>query len=590
MSVAKISIPNPQDVKDFPMGNSKAKIVNDRGHLRVIEREYYWSTEKKRGQEHRVYLGYVVDGRFLTNEQYRKDFKRNGKARLISRDKLNLPDPKLLLTTASALETVQAAEFPLYYAVAEQTGLIKDLTAVWGAQGADTILSVAFHWLHTSQNAAYLYESWCEGKLLPRIDPMTSEELSEFFADLASVPSWRRDFFKLRIERLPEDEILSYDATQVASEGTEISYAQYGKGKEGIIQQQVGLILLVGQHSGMPVLFRILPGNITDVTMVQDMLFRFGELTDTSKRVMAAVVDRGYFSSGNIASFIDHKSKVIMAANFSHTWIRDAAEKAMPELWSSCSKIRDSDCFGYTVPMEREFQDGVKRKFWVHVYRSDLKSHTENTAFFSRLDEFEKQWTDWDDYAHDDTCPLLKSHLLKYYVKPKDGFKPGDVLLKRDHVKIDETTRYFGMFANVSTMECGTTDALRTYRERDLIEKTFKNGKSIVEMDTVRAHTDNSMEGRFIISFTAMTILSRIYRLMNATTYEPKADGKMKTVKPLIRDMSFNEMRNNLSGVRMVYDGHGGRRWMEVTKKQHMIARRMGFPNLYVDLPTWGRR
>lgn len=146
------------------------------------------------------------------------------------------------------------------------------------------------------------------------------------------------------------------------------------------------------------------------------------------------------------------------------------------------------------------------------------------------------------------------------------------------------------MFANVSTMECGTTDALRTYRERDLIEKTFKNGKSIVEMDTVRAHTDNSMEGRFIISFTAMTILSRIYRLMNATTYEPKADGKMKTVKPLIRDMSFNEMRNNLSGVRMVYDGHGGRRWMEVTKKQHMIARRMGFPNLYVDLPTWGRR
>ena len=39
-------------------------------------------------------------------------------------------------------------------------------------------------------------------------------------------------------------------------------------------------------------IFRILPGNISDVTTVPDMLFRFDEITD-SKRVFAAVMDRG---------------------------------------------------------------------------------------------------------------------------------------------------------------------------------------------------------------------------------------------------------------------------------------------------------
>lgn len=223
MSVTKNFIPAPEDIKDFPIANSKAKIVNDRGHLRVIDREYYWSSEKKRGMERRSYIGYVVDGRYLTNEQYHQSFKRNGKLRTISTDKF----AEGMSSTFCALETVQAAEFPLYYAVAEQIGLIDDLTTVWGTQGANTILSVAFHWLHTSSNAAYLYESWCEGKLLPRIEPLSSEELSQFFADLTSVPSWRRDFFKLRIKRLPEDEILSFDATEVASAGTDISYAQY---------------------------------------------------------------------------------------------------------------------------------------------------------------------------------------------------------------------------------------------------------------------------------------------------------------------------------------------------------------------------
>ena len=114
--------------------------------------------------------------------------------------------------------------------------------------------------------------------------------MTDLLASLTAVPGWRKLFFGARMARLPENEVLCFDATEVASEAQEISYAQLGLGKTGGFQRQIGLVLLVGNKSGLPVLFRTLPGNITDVTTVKDMLFRFDELTE-GKRVFAAVLD-----------------------------------------------------------------------------------------------------------------------------------------------------------------------------------------------------------------------------------------------------------------------------------------------------------
>ena len=47
-----------------------------------------------------------------------------------------------------------------------------------------------------------------------------------------------------------------------------------------------------------------------------------------------------------------------------------------------------------------------------------------------------------------------------------------------------------------------------------LIEKSFKGGKTNIELDVVRAHGEATMEGRFIIGFAAMSILNRLYVLM----------------------------------------------------------------------------
>ena len=592
----KNPLPVPEDVQGYP-NNDKAVMIYARGKIRVVERQYYWDKQKQRGLEKRNYLGYVVDNKFYSTESYNEKYKRNGKERLVKQKKTL--DSELSVTNSKAknntcandlLSSLRAGELPLYYAVAKDLGLVEDLTNVFGKNEADAILSIAFNWLSTGDNAAYLFNSWKEDRLLPYTDDLPSKEMSAFLKQLNQTLSWRKNFFNARLNRLPDDEMLSFDATEIATSAENIDYAHLGLGKSGGFQKQVGLIILVGHKTHMPVLFRVLPGNITDVTTVQDMLYRFDEIKDAEQRVFAAVVDRGYFSLKNLASFIDHNSRVIVAAKTEVSWIAKAIDDANSTPWGNAHWIKRKDCWGKTFPVEKKFEDGQTRKLWVHVYRSEKKNSLELTTFYDALEKFENDWINWGKDTtkdHDQAeCPLRKSPMMKYFTK--DTGIPGQEAPEQNNDAIDAKVATFGFFANVTTMECTASDALENYQTRDLIEKTFKAGKSLFDMDIIHSHKSDTMEGRMIVSFVALSIINHIYNKMGLETKVELKNGKSKILKPLHQEMSFKELRNKLSGIRLTNFSDGIRRWTEVTSSQHWIARRLGYPDLYVDIPTWG--
>ena len=589
-------VPDLSNVVGFPLSEKKAKIIRDPyGNFRVVVRRYYWDSVDQRGKEKREYLGYVVDNVYYATEDYRRLFHRDGTKRCAPKKSLSAKAKDKNMTAdltdsstqafLSSLSTILVAEFPVYYAIAKETGLLEDLAQTWGADNANKILAIAFHWMHTSSNSAYLFKSWVSGKLLPYWESMESKEMTEFFRELVEQPDWRKTFFNARIARLPEDEVLSYDSTRVATEAVANPYAQCGKGKEGGYQKQVGLALLLGHKTGMPVFFRMFPGQIADVSTVADMLLRFDEINE-KKKIFAAVMDRGYFSLSNFAKFVDSRSKVIVAATMDVKWIREAIEKAITSLWEGSSHIR-GDIFGVTVPVKPKFDDNEERELWVHVFRSDSKSSIETQAFFTDLEDFESQWKNWDDDAHTGVCPLLKSRKLAYYRTPTG--LPRQCTLERDNEKINEAIRYFGFFCDVSTMPAKAAEVYDNYCARDLIEKAFRSGKSDVEMNVARAHSDITLEGRFLISFVALTILTDFHRRMKQKTTRI-VKGKAVVERPIGDEMTLKEIRNYLGSIRLINDGRGNRIWQEVTVKQHNIARRLGFPDLYRELPDWGPR
>ncbi len=155
-------------------------------------------------------------------------------------------------------------------------------------------------------------------------------------------------------------------------------------------RRQIGLSVLFGQRKGLLVMFRLFPGNIADVSTVVDLLSRV-DLIDEG-RLVAAVLDRGYFSLENIERCIDGHHKVLIAARTGENWVREAIDCAMPHMRDSRCRLHGCPVWGKTVEMELDFGEGKKHPVWVHVFRDDQKSHLANLAFFAELKQFEDDW------------------------------------------------------------------------------------------------------------------------------------------------------------------------------------------------------
>lgn len=132
---------------------------------------------------------------------------------------------------------------------------------------------------------------------------------------LSTTPDWEARFFGARLARMDEDEVYSFDATNIATKAMELADAQLGKSKEEGYRDQIGLSLLLGHKSDLPVMFLIFHGNITDVATFSNPLSR--EILQ-GKWVFAAVIDRGYFSVKNLrqlkGTILQERSYIRIAA------------------------------------------------------------------------------------------------------------------------------------------------------------------------------------------------------------------------------------------------------------------------------------
>ena len=585
-------------IKNFPVNIPGAQVAKMGERLRVIVRRYVWNEETGKKEGKCDYLGYIVENEYFDTETYRRLFDRHGRRRATPLDARSAGansaslgsfasqsdrSPTGLLKPALLETPLLAAEIPLYYAAAESTGLPEDLEAVWGKDVAAAILSLAFHRLSTSENAASRFESWAEERLLPH-EGMEFEETIQLLKDLGSATGALDAFFRRRLARLADGEEL-------------VTYAQWG-GAECGYQKRAGLVLLVGRESRLPVLFRKVPGQITDLSAAPEFLFHFDRLVQGRKVTAAAVPDAGE-ETERLARFIDAESPVVMPVGRDADWVRGAFEKARPHLRLSRARIPGRSLWGVTVPCELPepsgypLEGGSKRGIWLHVFLSEEKEALENSSFFAALDQFETDWQVWQPEAgaESGSCPLLKSPLMAFF-KPGTG-RPGETAPERNHAAIDEATRRFGCFCLASTMECDAAAALACSEAGEGVERTFTGGGAETDREALLTNADDVLQGRFFVGLVALSIFSEILRRMREPSRIPDEtdeSGREKRVRPLADEMDFDTLRSCLSAPRLAFDADGRRaRWLKISFESREIVRRLGYSSLYEEVPAWAR-
>lgn len=79
---------------------------------------------------------------------------------------------------------------------------------------------------------------------------------------------------------------------------------------------------------------------------------------------------------------------------------------------------------------------------------------------------------------------------------------------------IEAEKKYAGYFVILTNHYKDPQQVLEIYRNKDVVEKSFNNLKSDLDLERLRIHTDEAMQGRIFIGFISMILMSYIREKM----------------------------------------------------------------------------
>lgn len=502
------------------------KIKNINGHDYAYEITYYYDRKSKRSRQHSKYLGKVVDGEIVR-----------------VREEGALP-----------LHAYSYGEFLPFVALSDKLSIDKVLGSHLPADKAHTLLSLAMGRVVRPMAHANV-GAWAEGTVLPSLYPdarFSSQYISKLLAEIgrSDVPY---EVSKDIVSGLGKAPGLVYNITSLSSYSTGMSYFEWGYNRDGADLPQVNLSLVVDKALGIPVAYDITPGSIVDVTTLKGTLSR---IEGAGVNSYSVVMDRGFFSAGNMDSMLDAGISFLIPAS--------GALKCVKEAYSSLHRTIEAPENSRMLEDELIFVKDVElaigeRPVPGHGYFSPKRREEELQTFYRGLHA---------------AIGRIEAASLRAWQNPSETFKH---LARRYHRYLDYTIED-GKFAvtmkrnaiSARLNRCGLLillhndganwcETLSNYRERDIVEKGFKTLKQELGALPLNAKREDTLRGGFFVAFISLILRMRLRRLMNESG--------------LSKHYTMNRLLIKLEKIRAVCQANGKLALSPVTKKQKEILK-----------------
>jgi len=272
--------------------------------------------------------------------------------------------------------------------ISKITGIQEDLRACF-PNSYKELMSLAYYLVLESDSPLYRFPRWAHDHLHPCGEVITSQRISEMLRDIPE--SAKLGFFKKQAKRRLEKEYLAYDTTSVSSYSEHIKGVRYGKNKDNDNLPQVNMALIFGEESCLPVYYRVLPGNITDVMTIRKLVkdVDFLEL-DKLKLVM----DRGFYSAVNINALYKGHYKFLIAVKSNNGFVSGLIEKAKGEMhdfthYDANHEVYHLESMEEWPYVQTDHHGNVvlkeKRRIYVHIYYNGQRAEEEKRRFNKAL-------------------------------------------------------------------------------------------------------------------------------------------------------------------------------------------------------------
>jgi len=510
----------------------------------AYESTSYWDKEKKQPRSHRKLLGRL-------DESTGEIVPTRGRMRPSS----DTPLPAWQAYEASKRRFSGATY--LFDEIIEEQGILQDLKACFPHHYAQ-ILSIAYYLILEDRNPLSRFSKWAATHKHPYGKDIPSQRSSELFAEITE--DAKNHFFTLQGKRKKEHEYWFYDSTSISSYSNCLAQVKYGKNKDHEHLEQLNLAVLYGEQSRLPFYYRKLPGNISDVMTVQNLI---ADISQLAFQKIKLVMDRGFYSEKNVNDMLKAHFKFLIGVKKSVLFVQEAIDKAREEMRNFGHYHPDYDLFTYTETMTWNYKqvrpykgDTIKegRRMYFHLFYSpekaledERKLHKKLTAWKTEIESGKRKKANENAYE-------------KYFdvkATPVRGIK-GTV----KQGEIEKAKKNYGYFAMISNEVKDPVKALELYHRKDLIEKTFENIKGRLGLRRMHVSSDKSLDGKMFVEFIALSIMSDMMRRMQ--------DAR------IFRKYTMIEMLDQIDVIEC-FEQEGKERWYgEMTDQQCDIYRNLG--------------
>ena len=450
-----------------------------------------------------------------------------------------------------------AVRDPAVTATAEIVGVSIVLDAITDRLGLGNLLKSSFPNEHRQIQAMSYYlasqrgplsycGTWCKSHGHTIGESLTSQRISEVLCSIG-VDGRQTFFTKWMNKILEEEDYLCYDITSISSYSELNEYIKYGHNRDGDKLPQLNLAMLFGQKGRLPVYFQRMPGNITDVTTVHNLLKTFKALEVKS---LNYVMDKGFYSKKNVDELLASRDRFTISIPLNNKWVQHSIDDIYEVIHGPQGYRRvDNEIFYVNSRLYPWGEDN--RRCYLHLY---YNAHARADAVDRFTDELMRCKEELE------SGKLMSEHQDTYdtFFMMKTTPKRGVRVSYNDEAVRQYINRYAGFQALLTNSIKDPVEALLIYRDKDVVEKSFDDLKNQLDMKRLRMHSSEAVDGRLFIQFIALIYMSALRKEMRKSKLIERY-----TVRELLQEME------TLTKVK--FSGKYGHILTEVTKPQREI-------------------
>ena len=518
-----------------------------------LGREY--NKEKKYNVPRRVTIGKVAkgsEGMMVPNDKFLTYFPET-----------ELPDEKFNANRSSCL---RIGAYIIIQKILDEYKISDYLSPYFGDKDIGLFLDLIAYTITCENNAGQYYPMYAYNHPLFTEDMhiYSDTRVSDFLCGMTGEESvgFLNDWNAIHDHR--EKIYISYDSTNKNSEAGNIEMVEFGEPKVDVGAPIFNYSIAYDTKNAKPLFYETYLGSIADISQLEFML---GKAKGYGYRNIGFILDRGYFSKGNIRKMDEYGySFVIMIKGMAKLVNRLVLENKGKFEEERKYSIRKHHVYGYTVK-DKLYPDDEKDRYF-HIYHSTGKEHGEKEQLEELLERLAKHLKKQygTDYQLSDT---EKRYFDTFY--DSEGIL---TLVKEKDDVIKRELKLCGYFCIVTSENMTAAEALDLYYSRDASEKLFRGDKSYLGNKSERTHLNESTEAKIFVEFIALIVRNRIYTKLKDELERIDENPNYMTVPAALRELEKIEM---IRGHDQIY-----RLDHAVTKTQKTILKAFGMDAAYI--------